>query len=62
MLSYAVGLVIVAGFVWDQLLRKGSDFVGVPGRHIRNREKGKRRRAQKNKYLKKYKKRKKKGS
>ena len=35
----AVGLVIVAGFVWDQLLRKGSDFVGVPGRHIRNREK-----------------------
>ena len=26
MLSYAVGLVIVAGFVWDQLLRKGSDF------------------------------------
>ena len=41
MLSYAVGLVIVAGFVWDQLLRKGSDFVGVPGRHIRNTEKGK---------------------
>jgi hypothetical protein len=28
--SYAVGLVIVAGFVWDQLLRKGSNFVGVP--------------------------------
>ena len=49
MLSYAVGLVVVAGFVWDQLLRKGSDFVGVPGRHIRNREKGKRRRVQKNK-------------
>jgi hypothetical protein len=49
MLSYAVGLVIVAGFVWEQLLRKGSDFVGVPGRYIRNREKGKRRRVQKNK-------------
>ena len=49
MLSYAVGLVVVTGFVWDELLRKGSDFVGVSGRHIRNREKEKRRRAQKNK-------------